>query len=117
MGFDLKFDKAQVKQALTRQRQIIDKIETKSQQVLDAVAREGVNASKDKGRADTWQDRTGNLRSSIDHFVEKTFDGDEAVVFAGMDYAPFVHFRDGYRVLVMPDSDTIKKYTSILKTL
>ena len=47
MGFDLKFDKAQVKQALTRQRQVIDKIETKAQQVLDAVAREGVNASKD----------------------------------------------------------------------
>ena len=117
MGFDLKFNKVKANQALTKQRQIINKIETKAHQVLDAVAREGVNASKDKGRADTWQDQTGNLRSSIDHFVEKTFKGEEAVVFAGMDYAPFVHFRDGYRVLVMPDSDTIKKYTAILKNL
>ena len=117
MGFDVTFSEAKMREGLTKQRQIIDKIETKAQQVLDAIAREGVNDSKDKGRPDTWQDVTGNLRSSIDHFVERVPEGEQAIVFAGMDYAPFVHFRDGYRVLVMPDSDTIKKYTNILKNL
>jgi hypothetical protein len=117
MGFNVTFDKASVSRALKKQRQIIDKIETKSHQVLDALARETVNISKSHGRPDTWQDRTGNLRSSINYFLEKVPEGDQAVVSAGMDYAPFVHFRDGYRVLVMPESETIKKYTAILKQL
>src|SRR3990167_5169875 len=91
-------------------------VKTQSEQFLDAAARLGVNASKDKNRPDTWIDRTGNLRSSITHYLEnigevgsKTASTKQAVVFAGMEYASFVHFREGYRVLVSPPPDEVER--------
>ena len=108
MAFTVSSDPKQIAEAIKKQRKMIQKIETKGQQFLDAAARIGVNESKDKSRAGTWQDRTGNLRSSIDHFLETTSSGEQAVVFAGMEYAPFVHFRDGYEVLVFPSKHQIK---------
>ena len=108
MAFSVSSNPQQIAAAIKKQRQMIQKIETKGQQFLDAAARIGVNESKDKSRAGTWQDRTGNLRSSIDHFLESTSSGEQAMVFAGMEYAPFVHYRDGYEVLVFPPKSKIK---------
>ena len=90
-------------------RRIIRELDTRHHKALDGLARLGVNASKDKNRANTWTDRTGNLRSSIDHVVEELHSSDarrralQAVVFAAMEYAPHVHFRANYKVLVPPN--------------
>ena len=101
-----------IQQVFDQTDDIIRQIDSQGRQFLDAAARIGVNNSKDAGRADTWTDRTGNLRNSIGHFLTKERDqfgeGEIAVVFAGMEYAAFVHFRDGYRVLVEPAENQIK---------
>ena len=108
MAFSVTSNPQQIAEAIKKQRQMIQKIETKGQQFLGAAARIGVTESKAKSRAGTWQDRTGNLRSSIDHFLESTSTGEQAVVFAGMEYAPFVHYLEGYDVLVFPSKSNIK---------
>jgi len=98
-----------IEEVMRQQDRLIDKIESQGEKFLDAAARLGVNASKDKGRADTWADRTGNLRNSITHFLRHKPDGrPEAVVAAGMEYAVHVHFRDGYKVLVPPEERQVK---------
>jgi len=105
-----------IDEVLRQQDRLIEKIESKGEQFLDAAARLGVNASKDKGRADTWTDRTGNLRNSITHFLRQKGSGQpEAVVAAGMEYAAHVHFRDGYKVLVPPDEGQVKPLLRKLK--
>jgi hypothetical protein len=88
---------------------VIDKIEDKGEAFLDYVARQAVNQSVDGGRADTWTDRTGNLRSSISHVLRQRSTGPYATVFAAMEYAIHVHFRDGYRVLVRPTRQELKQ--------
>ena len=60
--------KHKIDQVLRAQDNLIEKIEDKAEQFLDAAARIGANNSKDKRRADTWVDRSGNLRASIHHF-------------------------------------------------
>jgi len=108
--------KQRIEEVMRQQDRLIDKIESQGEQFLDAAARLGVNASKDKGRADTWTDRTGNLRNSITHFLRHKPNGQpEAVVAAGMEYAVHVHFRDGYKVLVPPDEAQIKPLLQKLK--
>ena len=105
-----------IDEILRQQDRLIEKIESKGEQFLDAAARLTANASKDKGRPDTWPDRTGNLRSSITHFLRHKPNGQpEAVVAAGMEYAVHVHFRDGYKVLVPPDEAQIKPLLQKLK--
>ena len=88
---------------------VIDKIEDKGEAFLDYVARQAVNNSVDGSRAGTWIDRTGNLRASVGHILRKRSSGPYATIFAAMDYAVHVHFRDGYRVLVMPTKQELKE--------
>ena len=115
--------KQEINRVLAKNRQrMIRVVKTQGEQFLDAAARLGVNASKDKNRPDTWADRTGNLRSSISHFLEnigavqtKIASSKQAVVFAGMEYAPFVHFREGYRVLVPPPASDVERIKRLLK--
>lgn len=112
----------EINRILQKNRQrMIRVVKTKGEQYLDAAARLGVNASKDKNRPDTWTDRTGNLRESISHFLENTNEamttitpGKRAIVFAGMEYAPFVHFREGYRVLVPPPPEEVERIKRLL---
>lgn len=108
--------KQRVEEVFRQQDRLIEKIESKGEQFLDAAARLGVNASKDKGRPDTWRDQTGNLRNSITHFLRQKPNGQpEAVVMAGMEYAVHVHFRDGYKVLVPPPEGQVKPLLRKLK--
>ena len=108
--------KHRIEEIFRQQDRLIEKIESKGEQFLDAAARLGVNASKDKGRADTWTDRTGNLRNSLTHFLRQTGSGPpEAVVAAGMEYAAHVHFRAGYKGLLPPDEGQIKPLLRKLK--
>ena len=88
---------------------VIDKFEDKGEAFLDYAARTSVNNSVDSNRADTWMDRTGNLRASVSHTLRKRSTGPYATIFAAMEYAVHVHFRDGYRVLVLPTDQELKQ--------
>jgi len=100
---------------IANQRRALQQIESQAEKYLDAAGRLGVNASKDKNRPGAWIDRTGNLRSSISHFLRKSGKNPEVVVFAGMEYAPFVHFREGYRVLVEPPPEEVERIKQLLR--
>jgi len=88
---------------------VITKIETKGEAYLDYLGRQSVNNSRDGNRAGAWIDRTGNLRASIEHRLFEGSAGPYAKVFAAMEYAVHVHFREGYRVLIKPTKAEVKK--------
>ena len=88
---------------------VIDKIETKGEAFLDYLGRQSVNNSRDGNRPGAWIDRTGNLRASIEHRLFEGSAGPYAKIFAVMEYAVHVHFRDGYRVLIKPTKAEAKK--------
>jgi hypothetical protein len=68
---------------------------------LDSVLIDIVNWVKDNHAAlGGWHDRIGNLNNSISN-VPSEWEGDtlRGVVFAGMEYAVYVEFKEGHWVL------------------
>ena len=88
---------------------VITKIESMGEAFLDYLGRQSVNNSRDGNRAGAWIDRTGNLRASIEQRLFEGSAGPYAKIFAGMEYAVHVLFRDGYRVLIKPTKAEAKK--------
>lgn len=67
-----------------------------ARRALEGICRAMVNYIKDNG---PWTDRTGNLRNSIDHVIDPTPGVIRGTVFAGMNYAVYVEYKEGYWVL------------------
>lgn len=65
---------------------------------MESVLMDIVNFVKANG---PWHDRTGNLRNSISHSAPELLPGGgvRGVVYAGMEYAIYVEYCDGYWVL------------------
>jgi hypothetical protein len=82
-------------------REITDKQKTKLKQALDSVLVEIVNWIKQNHTSlGGWKDQTGNLNNSINN-TESQWDGNvlSGAVFAGMEYAVYVEFKEGHWVL------------------
>jgi hypothetical protein len=94
------------------------------------------NYAKDQGRPGAWKNQTGNLRASITWVVlgpnksqavpyrtkgqgwktasvRNQTSMPMMVVFAGMDYAPYVEFKPGYNVL----SGAFERYRPLAKQI
>ena len=86
------------------QRSIRDLSEKEKQRMklaLDSVLIEIVNWIKQNHQAlGGWIDRTGNLNNSVSYQKSEWF-GDllKGIIYAGMDYAVYVEFKEGHWVL------------------
>lgn len=80
---------------------LLDGMEEKKRKVMmamDSIAIDIVNFVKEQG---PWTDRTSNLRNSVQYKpTEELGDGTlRTVIYAGVEYAVYVEYRQGYWVL------------------
>ena len=80
--------------------------------VMESILVDMVSFAKEQG---PWADRTTNLRQSITYKKPEILDDGSirGVVFAGMEYAIYVEFRQGYWVL----SGAVDEYRGKLGSL
>jgi hypothetical protein len=99
-------------------RQLTEKQRRRLKMALDSVLIEIVNWIKDNHfMLGGWIDRTGNLNNSIS-YTSSQWEGDtlKGIVFAGMEYAVYVEFKEGHWVLSGGFNEFRDKILDLLRT-